>query len=172
MDSACPPAEHRARPGWREAFPTGDERRSGFRDDLGHTVWYTFQGTGGDVTVDTQGTNFDSVVAVYTTDGDTWTEVGCQDDVTLPDNSLSYQAILTVPTDAGVTYYIQAGGFRQFFDPDIAQSGRLRLAVNRAPGRSLASRPGSWRAEAPASALRFPSRRVPPHARRRCQPTP
>jgi len=99
-------------------------------DDLGHTVWYTFEGTGDPVTIDTSGSNFDTVVAVYTLDGDTWTEVGCEDDPGDAQNPISLQARLTVPTEAGVTYYLQAGGFRFFFDPEIAQSGRMRLAIN------------------------------------------
>jgi hypothetical protein len=100
----------------------------GDRDNLGHTLWYTFQGTGDAVTIDPSGSNFDTVVAVYTRDGDAWTEVGCNDDAEggLP---LSYQGKLTVPTDEGVTYYIQAGGFRWWFEDAVAQSGRLRLAI-------------------------------------------
>ena len=101
----------------------------GVQDDLGHTLWYTVEGTGDDLTVDTTGSNFDTVVAVYTRDGDSWTEVGCEDDVALEPIGVSFQAILTVPTDEGVTYYIQAGGFRRFFQPELVQSGRLRLAI-------------------------------------------
>jgi hypothetical protein len=102
----------------------------GERDDLGHTVWYTFEGTGDPVTIDTSGSNFDTVVAVYTLDGDTWTEVGCEDDQGDAQNPISLQAKLTVPTEAGVTYYVQAGGYRFVFDPESAQAGRLRLAID------------------------------------------
>jgi len=100
-------------------------------DDFGHTVWYTFQGTGNAVTIDTSGSNFDTVVGVFTRDGDAWTEVACDDDLPfVPGQPLSLQTVLTLPTDAGVTYYVEAGGFRNFFDPDSAQSGRLRLAIH------------------------------------------
>ena len=80
--------------------PEGD-----FEVPLGHTAWWTFTGTGSDVTLDTAGSNFDSVVGVYVDDGESLSQVGCNDD----DESL--QARLTVPTEAGVTYYVQVGGF-------------------------------------------------------------
>jgi hypothetical protein len=82
------------------SFPEGD-----FDVPLGHTAWWTFTGTGSDVTLDTAGSNFDTVVGVYVDDGGSLAQVGCNDD----DESL--QARLTVPTEAGVTYYVQVGGF-------------------------------------------------------------
>ncbi|HUQ43588.1 MAG TPA: hypothetical protein VM451_04150 [Candidatus Limnocylindria bacterium] len=99
-------------------------------DDLGHTLWYTLEGTGDPVMIDTSGSNFDTVVAVYTADGDSFTEVGCNDDVSFQPIGASYQAVLTVDTDPGVTYYVQVGGYRPFFDPTVAQSGRLRLSIS------------------------------------------
>ncbi len=47
-------------------------------DAFGHTLWYTFTGTGGEVTVDTAGSNFDTIVAIY---DDSLTELACEDDV-------------------------------------------------------------------------------------------
>ena len=102
----------------------------GFQDIMGHTLWYTVQGTGRDLTIDTAGSNFDTLVAVYTRAGDEFTEVGCEDDVMFEPIGATFQAALTVPTEAGVTYYVQAGGFMRFFDPTFAQSGRLRLSIN------------------------------------------
>jgi hypothetical protein len=84
---------------------------------FGHTAWWTFEGTGGDVLVDTAGSDFDTVLGVYTLEGDTFVQVGCVDDVD------SLQARITVPTDAGVTYYVQAGGFG-------GDSGSLVLTVS------------------------------------------
>ena len=101
----------------------------GIADNFGHTLWYTFQGNGNPVTLDTSGSNFDTVIAVYTRDGDAFTEVGCQDDVAFQPIGASLQAILTVDTDQGVTYYVQVGGFRRFFS-DGAEAGRLRLSIN------------------------------------------
>jgi hypothetical protein len=93
------------------SFPDGD-----FEVPLGHTAWWTFTGTGSDVTVDTAGSTFDTVVGVYVDDDGTLVQVGCNDD------EETLQARLTVPTDAGVTYYVQAGGFG-------GQTGTLVLTV-------------------------------------------
>jgi hypothetical protein len=79
---------------------------------FGHTAWWTFTGTGGDVTVDTAGSDFDTVVGVYVLAGGAFTQVGCVDDVFDPETEEgSLQAAITVATIAGQTYYIQAGGF-------------------------------------------------------------
>lgn len=93
------------------SFPEGD-----FEVPFGHTAWWTFTGTGSDVTVGTAGSSFDTVVGVYVDEGGSLTQVGCNDD----DESL--QARLTVATEAGVTYYIQVGGFG-------SQTGSLVLTV-------------------------------------------
>jgi hypothetical protein len=89
-----------------------------FEVPLGHTAWWSFVGTGGEVTVDTAGSDFDTVLGIYTDDGSGGlTQVACVDDVD------SLQARVTVATDAGVTYLIQAGGF-------LGQAGSLVLALN------------------------------------------
>ena len=93
------------------SFPEGD-----FEVPLGHTAWWTFTGTGSEVTLATAGSNFDTVIGVYVDEGGSLTQVGCNDD----DESL--QARLTVPTEAGVTYYVQVGGFG-------GQTGTLVLTV-------------------------------------------
>ena len=79
---------------------------------FGRTAWWTFTGTGGDVTIDTAGSDFDTVVGVYVLEGGAFEQVGCVDDVFDPDTEEgSLQAAITVATIAGQTYYIQAGGF-------------------------------------------------------------
>ena len=90
---------------------------------LAHTAWWTFMGTGGDVVIDTAGSDFDTILGVYVLDGDAFAQVGCVDDVFDPDTGEgSLQARITIPTSAGQTYYIQAGGFG-----DSAGTLRLRL---------------------------------------------
>jgi hypothetical protein len=89
---------------------------------IGHTAWWTFQGSGGEVTVDTAGSTFDTIVGIYTDDGGSYAQVACVDDVETPDG-VTLQAAVTVVTDAGVTYYVQVGGY----DGDV---GRLQLAVS------------------------------------------
>ena len=95
-------------------------------DDLGHTVWYTVEGTGDVITVDTAGSHFDTVLAVYVMEGDELVEIACIDDVFFDPIGLTFQAAISGPTEEGVTYWIQVGGFRQ---GDFAQSGRLRVSV-------------------------------------------
>lgn len=84
---------------------------------IGKTAWWTFEGTGGDVTIDTAGSDFDTIVGIYTDDGGALIPIGCVDDVD------SLQARITVSTDAGVTYWIQAGGYG-------GESGTLVLTLN------------------------------------------
>jgi hypothetical protein len=95
-------------------------------DDLGHTVWYTIEGTGDVITVDTAGSQFDTVLAVYVMEGGELVEIACVDDVFFDPIGLTFQAAISGPTEEGVTYWIQVGGFRQ---DDFAQSGRLKLSV-------------------------------------------
>jgi hypothetical protein len=103
----------------------------GVFDDLGHTVWYTLEGTGGDVTIDTAGTRFDTVLAVYVMEGDELVEIACVDDVFVDPIGTTFQAAISGPTQEGVTYWIQVGGFKnpEIFGGGEAQSGRLKVEV-------------------------------------------
>ena len=77
-----------------------------------HTAWWTFTGTGGDVTVDSAGSDFDTIIGVYVPNDGGFAQVGCVDDVFDPETEEgSLQSRVTVATIAGQTYYIQAGGF-------------------------------------------------------------
>jgi hypothetical protein len=88
-----------------------------------HTAWWTFTGTGGDVTIDTAGSDFDTIVAVYVSEGGSFAQVGCVDDVFDPETGEgSFQASITVATEAAQTYFIQAGGFGD-------SAGTLRLRI-------------------------------------------
>ena len=91
---------------------------------VGNTVWFRIQGTGSDVTVDTAGSDFDTVAAAYAPDGSGLTEVACVDDVPLDPFGRTLQAAITFPTEIGTTYYVQIGGF-----PDLQSYGNLRVAV-------------------------------------------
>ena len=84
---------------------TGDA----FPFPIEYTAWWTFVGTGGPVTVDIAGSTFDTIVGVYTGSPGSLTQVDCVDDVSEP--AFSLQARVTIDTVAGVTYYVQAGGF-------------------------------------------------------------
>ena len=43
-----------------------------FEFGWGRTVWFSFEGTGGPITVDPGGSNFDTVVAVYAAPATAW----------------------------------------------------------------------------------------------------
>ena len=101
-----------------DACPEPDDR-------FGHTLWYSFTGTGGDVTVDTAGSDFDTIAAVY---DESLALVDCNDDVLFEPIGGTLQAALTVSTDAGATYYVQVGGFVGF-DTGMPEFGRLRLSI-------------------------------------------
>lgn len=89
---------------------------------IGHTAWWSFEGTGGEVTADTAGSTFDTIIGAYVMEGDGFLGLGCVDDVMIDPENWSLQAAITIPTDAGVTYYLQVGGFG-------GDTGQLELAV-------------------------------------------
>jgi hypothetical protein len=90
-----------------------------------HTVWFKVAGTGAEVTVDTTGSDFDSVAAAYVSDGaGGFVEIACVDDVPLDPIGRTLQSAITFPTVAGTTYFVQIGGF-----PGFQSYGSLRVAV-------------------------------------------
>ncbi len=81
-----------------------------FELPMTHTVWWTITGTGGPTTVDTAGSDFDTVLGVYLPDGDVLEPIACVDDVIDPDTGeFSLAAAVTIDTVAGQTYYVQSG---------------------------------------------------------------
>jgi hypothetical protein len=105
---------------------TDPETGEVFETPVGHTVWYRFTGTGEPMTIDTAGSDFDTVVAVYTRSDGTYIPVpdGCVDDVPVEPVGRTLQAAVTIPTVAGTTYYVQIGGF-----PDVQSYGNLRVSL-------------------------------------------
>lgn len=94
---------------------------------VGHTVWYRIVGTGGTITVDTAGSDYDTVAAVYTSpSAGTYTPLAdaCVDDVPLRPVGRTLQSAVSFATTAGATYYVQIGGF-----PEFVTYGNLRVAV-------------------------------------------
>jgi hypothetical protein len=89
-----------------------------FEGNLTHTVWWRIEGTGGSITVDTGGSVFDTMVAVYLVeDGVVGAQVGCVDDV-----GENLQALITFETAADASYLVQTGGFG-------GETGDLALAI-------------------------------------------
>ena len=100
----------------------------GFEVPVGSTVWYKIVGTGGPLTIDTAGSDYDTVIAVYTSDGSggfTPVPGACVDDVPIQPIGRTLQAAVTWDSTAGTTYYVQIGGFPQSFT-----YGNLRVAVS------------------------------------------
>jgi hypothetical protein len=98
-----------------------------FEVPISNTVWYRFTGTGGPVTVDTAGSDYDTVMAIYTADGSGgYTPVpgGCVDDVPLVPVGRTLQAKVTIQTIAGTAYYVQIGGY-----PEVFTYGNLRVSI-------------------------------------------
>jgi hypothetical protein len=90
-----------------------------------HTVWFRITGTGGAITVDTAGSDFDTVAGAYVSDGSGgFTNITCVDDVALDPIGRTLQSAVTFPTAVGTTYYVQIGGF-----PALQSYGNLRVAV-------------------------------------------
>lgn len=96
---------------------------------IGKTLWYSFEGTGDPVTVDSAGSNFDTVMGIYDAG---LNQLACVDDVG-GETGWSLQAAATVDTVEGVTYLVQVGGFGFFDDPEypsMAEFGRIRLRTS------------------------------------------
>jgi hypothetical protein len=118
-----------ASPAFEEPYEclTFEEDGEVFEIPVANTVWYRIVGTGEPVTVDTAGSDYDTVIAVYTADGaGGFTPVpgACVDDVPTPPIGRTLQAAVTFDTVAGTTYYVQIGGYPQSFP-----YGNLRVAV-------------------------------------------
>ena len=81
---------------------------------LDRTVWYRYPATStGNVTVSTIGSNFDTVLSVYTGGSvSALTSILCNDQIDKTDQSrLTFQAV------SGTTYYIQVGSYNTFGTP-------------------------------------------------------
>lgn len=98
-------------------------------DAMGHTLWYTIEGSGDPITIDTAGSNIDTLLAVYVPDGDGWLEIACIDDVFADPVGVTYQAAVTIDTVDGHTYYVQVGGYDDSFFGGGVEIGRVRLEV-------------------------------------------
>lgn len=97
-----------------------------FSVPVGYTVWYAFTGTGSTMTIDTAGSDYDTVAAIYTASAGTYSPVlnGCDDDTPTPPIGRSLQASVSIPTILGTTYLVQIGGF-----PESFAYGNLRVSL-------------------------------------------
>ena len=87
-------------------------------DGFGHGVWYQFTApVAGLLIVDTVGSDFDTGLALYTGACDALMEVACNDDF------VGVTSQVSLPTTAGTTYFILAGGY-------ASDAGNLVLNLN------------------------------------------
>jgi hypothetical protein len=96
---------------------------------FGKTLWYTFGGNGPEMVVDTAGSDFDTVLGIYTADVE---PLACSDDVPHDTGGFTLQAAAAIPTVEGETYLVQVGGFGLFVEDDFEQTaefGRVRIEV-------------------------------------------
>jgi hypothetical protein len=78
-------------------------------DTRNHTVWYFYTpSANGTMTVDTIGSDYDTVLSVWTSNNGTLTATGCNDDIQLGQN---LQSSLSMPVIAGQRYEIMVGGY-------------------------------------------------------------
>jgi len=77
---------------------------------IGATVWYKVQpGATGTLTASTSGSNYDTVLALYSGSSlTTLTQLGCNDDT----STIDFTSIVSASVTAGQTYYIQIGGYQ------------------------------------------------------------
>lgn len=109
----------------------GEENGEIFDVPFGKTVWYSVEGDGGPITTSTSGSNFDTVLGVYVSDGESLEQIACVDDVF--DGGFSLQAEATWETEPGKTYLIQVGGFGFSEDTEFesgVEYGLLRISVS------------------------------------------
>jgi uncharacterized repeat protein (TIGR01451 family) len=71
--------------------------------------------------VDTVGSNYDTVLAVWTGTWGSLTNVGCHDDISWPGNP---QSTLDVAVTSGTTYYVEVAGYY------LSSSGNLTLSAD------------------------------------------
>jgi len=69
-------------------------------------------------------------LGVFQRDGADFTEIACDDDVSFQPVGSTFQAAVTFDTVAGTSYYVEVGGFQNFFRPDDPEFGLLKLRVN------------------------------------------
>jgi len=77
-------------------------------NNVAQTIWLTFTpSTTAAYIASTVGSNYDSVLTIYTFDGTNFTEIGCNDDTSDTDTASQLDLSLT----AGTTYYFQVSTF-------------------------------------------------------------
>ena len=81
--------------------------------DAGNGVWYSYLGTGGDIVLDTSGSDFDTKLAVFSGDCNALVCIASDDD-----GGTGVDSQLTFTSELGVNYLIYVTGFSSFSSGD------------------------------------------------------
>ena len=93
----------------------------------GHSVWYRYTPTiAGSLLVNTFGSDYDTVLSIWTGTRNNLAEVGCNDD-----SNSGTQSSLNVAVQAGTPYFIEITSY------DNDEAGTLRLAADFAPANVI-----------------------------------
>ncbi|MFQ6100203.1 MAG: hypothetical protein ACE5OS_03060 [Anaerolineae bacterium] len=88
-----------------------------------HSVWYVYTATvNGTLHVDTIGSDYDTVLGVWTGTWGSLTNVGCNDDISWPSNP---QSSLDTSVVSGTIYYIEVVGYRSTSSGNMVISADL-----------------------------------------------
>jgi hypothetical protein len=98
---------------------------SGHNTGVARTSWYTVRGDGQQLTVSTNGSDFDTALFVYTGSAN-GTLVGCSDDAP----GLDVASLVTFASTAGTTYFVQVGVACNETGPPTCQSQPASGTVN------------------------------------------
>lgn len=102
---------------------------------MGATIWFSYTPVNsGFLIVDTDGSSYDTVLAGYSGSPFLPTLQDCDDD-----SGMGLASLISFPVTAGVTYYIQAGGFG-------GQTGVLVLKLNANAGAGVEGQSDSEKA--------------------------
>jgi hypothetical protein len=92
---------------------------------VSHTVWYSYTPSAdGLVQADTLGSDYDTVVSVWTGTAGSLSQVGCNDDF----GGIGGPSQLTFSATGGTTYYLMVGSFVGPFGGDVG--GNLQFSVS------------------------------------------
>ena len=103
-------------------------------DLFGASVWYRYDApSDGQLVLDTIGSDYDTVLTVYSDTDGTLEEVGCNDDIEL---GVVRTSELTIDIEYGTRYLVQVGGFESdtgslTFNVDVALEPLVTITVNR-----------------------------------------
>ena len=109
--------------------PFNQQCDSGHNVGAARTAWYTIEGTGDQITVDTAGSDFDTSLFVYSGSA-SGNMVGCSDD-----DGGGVTSIVQFGSTAGTTYFLQAGvACNETGPPQCNQSPAAGMLTIRAGG--------------------------------------